>query len=319
MKEGLDILNAADDQTLQIVDAAWQVRRHYFADTVKVNVLSNAKSGLCAEDCHYCSQSQKADSEIRKYSFLTEPQILKQARAAYEAGGQRFCITMAVRSASWSQVGALSETIKKIKKMAPLEICVCLGLMQGEIGRKKLQILREAGADAYNHNLNTHEENYASICSTHGYEDRLETLRNARDAGFSTCSGVIIGMEETDDQIVDLALTFRRELTKSVPVNFLIPVKGTLQERKRSADRLTPWSCLRVLSLFRLANPDAEIRASAGRELHLKSLQPLALLVANSIFLGGYLTQKGQEESTDWGMIADLGLKPLPLGSKTAS
>lgn len=310
-EEGLAILRADDTETLKIVDAAWRVRREYFADKVKVNVLSNAKSGMCAEDCHYCSQSQKADAPTQHYSLLKADDIFLQAEQAKKAGGRRFCITMAVRSASWSAVDSLAEATKKIKSELGLEVCACLGLMTGDVGRQKLKALKDAGVDSYNHNLNTHKDIYPSICTTHTYEDRLETIRNAQEAGFSTCSGLIVGMGESDEQLVELALTFRAEKMNSIPVNFLIPVQGTPIHKRQTTTAFTPWKCLRYLSLFRLTNPTAEIRASAGRELHIRSLQPLALLVANSIFLGGYLTQDGAPESEDWNMIRDLGLEPI--------
>lgn len=164
--------------------------------------------------------------------------------------------------------------------------------------------------DAYNHNLNTHEDNYGNICQTHTYADRVETLTHAAQAGMSTCSGVIIGMGETPEQIVGLALTLRSRGADSIPVNFLIPIDGAALDGAQTTAHFTPWYCLRVLSVFRLLNPRAELRASAGREIHLRSLQPLALLVANSIFLGNYLTEEGQEASADWQMIAELGLRP---------
>lgn len=309
--EGLRLMDSPDSETLLILDAAWMVRRHFFGDQVRANVLSNAKRGLCPEDCHYCGQSRTAGKDMPTFPMINRDELLEQARAAKASGGVRFCVTMAVRAAGWPAVETLADATRSIKAELGLEVCACLGLMTGEEGRKKLAHLRRAGVDAYNHNLNTHESLYSGICATHTYQDRLETLRNAQAAGFSTCSGLIVGLGETDWQLVELAKTFRRENVASVPVNFLIPVPGTPLFGRETVAGLTPWKCLRILSLFRLAHPRAELRASAGRELHMRSLQSLALLPANSLFLDGYLTQDGQGATRDLAMIADLGMRAV--------
>ncbi|SMB95545.1 biotin synthase BioB [Deinococcus hopiensis] len=316
-EDALALLRVPDHDTLKVVDAAWQVRRHHFGDRVKVNVLLNAKSGLCAEDCAYCSQAKGADTEIPRYRVLHPREMLEQAKKAAEAGAQRYCIVLSGRGGTWPEVETVGEATRLIKAETKLEVCACMGLLLGEEGQKKARALREAGVDAYNHNLNTHEDHYGQICSTHTYADRLETLANAASTGMSTCSGVIIGMGETDEQIVDLALRLRERRADSIPVNFLIPIEGTELDGVQTTAHFTPWSCLRVLALFRLTNPRAELRASAGREIHLRSLQPLALMIANSIFLGNYLTEGGQEASADWAMLADLGLRAAPGTSQS--
>lgn len=308
--EGLAVLNVPDTDTLKLVDAAWRVRREAFGDTVKVNVLLNAKSGLCAEDCTYCSQAKGADTGIPRYRVRTPEEMLADARRAEAAGAQRYCIVLSGRGGTWGDVRQVAEATRQIKANTGLEVCACMGLLLGEDGQRKAHALREAGVDAYNHNLNTHEDHYADICSTHTYADRVETLTHAAAAGMSTCSGVIVGLGETPEQIVDLALTLRARRADSIPVNFLMPIAGAALDGARTTAHFTPWWCLRVLALFRLINPRAELRASAGRELHLRSLQPLALLIANSIFLGNYLTEEGQAAQADWAMLADLGLRP---------
>lgn len=308
LAEGLDLLGSPDEESLPILDAAWRIRRHYFGNQVKANVLSNAKKAVCTEDCHYCSQSWHAEQAPAFHPLISVEELLAQAYQAKASGGRRFCITMAVRSPNWSAVDTLAEAARRIKAELGLEICACLGLMQGSEGQKKLARLRAAGVDAYNHNLNTHPDIYPDICGTHGYGDRLETLRNAREAGFSTCSGLIVGLGETDQQLVELAQTFRQEAVESIPVNFLIPIEGTETFKRNGLTALSPWKCLRILCLFRFMHPQAEIRVSAGRELHLRSMQCLALLPANSLFIDGYLTQGGQGAEKDVAMITDLGM-----------
>ena len=167
---------------------------------------------------------------------------------------------------------------------------------------------------AYNHNLNTSEKHYDEICGTHTYQDRVDTVGRAAGAGLSPCSGALFGMGESDEDIVDLAQDLRRLSPDSVPVNFLIPIEGTpLQGRWE----LTPQRCLRILALFRFYFPDVEVRIAGGREVHLRSLQPLGLMIANSIFAGDYLTTEGQPASADLQMIADIGFEVEGLGEGT--
>ena len=177
--------------------------------------------------------------------------------------------------------------------------------------------MKEAGADAYNHNLNTAPTFYGQICTTHTFEDRTETVRRASAAGLSPCSGVIVGMGETDEELVDVAFALRELKPDSVPVNFLMPFEGTPLGGHFD---LTPAHCLRVLAMFRFVFPDAEVRIAGGREMHLRSLQALGLHIANSIFLGDYLTSEGAPGSSDLQMIADAGfvLEGAPSGAGPA-
>ncbi|MER3428943.1 MAG: biotin synthase BioB [Pyrinomonas sp.] len=306
--EALALLRLADAETLPLVDAAWRVRRAVFGNKVKVNVLLNAKSGFCPEDCGYCSQSRHAASEIARYPMLDPASMLAEARKAYEAGAHRFCIVTAMRGPTWRDIERVAEATQRIKAELPLEVCACLGLLDDP---EKAYALKRAGVDAYNHNLNTSAARYSEITTTHAYADRLKTISAIKGAGISLCSGVIVGMGETDEEIVELAYSLRRLGADSIPVNFLIPIRGTPLGDGRTVRDLTPWRCLRVLAVFRLVNPQSELRASAGREIHLRALQPLALLIANSIFLGDYLTEKGQAAEADWSMLRDLGLEPV--------
>jgi biotin synthase len=181
-----------------------------------------------------------------------------------------------------------------------VEVCACLGLLTQD----QAQRLRGAGADAYNHNLNTAEAHYGDICTTHSFGDRVDTVRQAAAAGLSACSGLIAGLGESDADLVEAAFALRELNPDSVPVNFLIPFEGTPLAGKWT---LTPQRCLRILAMVRFVNPDAEVRLAGGREIHLRSLQPLALHIANSIFLGDYLTSEGQAGHQDLEMIADAG------------
>lgn len=247
-EQALALLESHDEELLEVVAAAGRVRRHFFGNRVKLNLIVTMKSGLCPEDCAYCSQRRGSEADVLTYNRVD---------AATAAAA-------AARAAD----------------------------------------LVDAGVHAYNHNLNTSEANYEHICSTHGYADRVDAVAVAQCAGLSPCSGAIFGMGETDGDIVDLAFELRALDPDPVPINFLIPFEGTPLGGQW---QLTPQRCLRILAMFRFLFPDRELRIAGGREIHLRGLQSLGLHLANSIFLGDYLTSEGQPGSADLEMIADAG------------
>lgn len=302
-EEALAVLATADDDVLDVVAAAGKVRRAWFGRRVKLNYLVNLKSGLCPEDCSYCSQRLGSRADILKYTWLKPEEAAAAAGAGVTGGAKRVCLVASGRGPTDRDVERVSRTIEAIKEQNEgVEVCACLGLLSdGQATR-----LREAGADAYNHNLNTSEATYGDITTTHTYADRVTTVQQAQAAGMSACSGLIAGMGETDEDLVDVVFSLRELDPDSVPVNFLIPIEGTpLAEEWQ----LTPQRCLRILAMVRFVCPDVEVRLAGGREIHLRSLQPLALHLANSIFLGDYLTTEGQAGKDDLAMIADAGFE----------
>ncbi|MCX2970175.1 MULTISPECIES: biotin synthase BioB [Streptomyces] len=302
-EEALAVLATSDDDLLDVVAAAGKVRRHWFGRRVKLNYLVNLKSGLCPEDCTYCSQRLGSTADILKYTWLGADQAAQAARAGLAGGAKRVCLVASGRGPTDRDVDRVSRTITAIKEQHEgVEVCACLGLLSdGQAER-----LRAAGADAYNHNLNTSESTYRDICSTHTFDDRVSTVRQAQAAGMSACSGLIAGMGESDADLVDVVFALRELDPDSVPVNFLIPMEGTPLEGEWHLD---PRRALRILAMVRFVCPDAEVRIAGGREVHLRSLQPLALHLANSIFLGDYLTSEGQAGKADLDMIADAGFE----------
>ncbi|MEU1778957.1 biotin synthase BioB [Streptomyces abikoensis] len=310
-EEALAVLATSDDELLDVVAAAGKVRRKWFGRRVKLNYLVNLKSGLCPEDCSYCSQRLGSKAEILKYTWLKPDEASKAAAAGVAGGAKRVCLVASGRGPTDRDVDRVSKTIEAIKEQNEgVEVCACLGLLSdGQAER-----LREAGADAYNHNLNTSEATYGAITTTHTYADRVETVRQAHAAGMSACSGLIAGMGETDADLVDVVFSLRELDPDSVPVNFLIPFEGTPLAKEW---HLTPQRCLRILAMTRFVCPDVEVRLAGGREVHLRTLQPLALEIANSIFLGDYLTSEGQEGKADLAMIADAGFEVEGAGEST--
>ncbi|MDP9702419.1 biotin synthase [Paenibacillus intestini] len=301
-EEGIAVLDADNDEVLPLLHAAYLVRRHFYGNKVKLNMIINAKSGLCPEDCGYCSQSIRSSASIPKYSLLDKETLLAGAQEAMARQAGTYCIVASGKGPTNHELEQVIDAVKKIRATLPLKICACLGILkEGQAER-----LAEAGVHRYNHNLNTSRDNYPSITTTHTYDQRVETVEKARTSGMSPCSGVIIGMGESQRDIVGMAFALRELDTDSIPVNFLNAIPGTPME---GASRTTSMRALKVLALFRLICPSKEIRVAGGREISLRSLQPLALYAANSIFVGDYLTTAGQDITNDHQMIEDLGFE----------
>jgi biotin synthase len=299
----LDLLASEDDLLAEVLWAAFAVRARHFGRRVKLCVLTNARSGLCPEDCGYCSQSAVATSDIPRYRLKPVAELVAAARAATASGARRYCMVTSARGPSARDIDHFATAARAIRaEMPDVELCVSLGLMDDGAA----SALRAAGVDFVNHNLNTSRRFYPEICTTHTYDDRIATVESARRAGMRLCSGVIVGMGETDQDLVDVAGALARLAPTSLPVNFLIPIDGTpLGEREAPAI----GRCLRALALFRLTNPRAEIRAAGGRERCLGPAQPLALYAANSVFIQGYLTTPGQPRNEAFAMIAAHGFE----------
>ena len=295
-----DVLKAPDEDLLPLLHAAFTVRARYFGRTVRLQMLQNAKSGACQEDCHYCSQSAVSTAAIARYNLVPQGQMIEGARQAAASKAQRYCIVISGRSPLDREIDEIAGAVRAIKREIPIQICCSLGLMN----EAQAMRLKAAGVDRVNHNLNTSEAFHGSICTTHTFQDRLATIRNARAAGLEICSGGIVGMGEADDDLIDLAMALRDVKPDSIPVNTLHPVAGTPLE---GCDDLTPQRCLKVLCLFRFIHPRTEIRIAGGREHNLRSLQPLALYPADSVFVNGYLTTPGAPAPEVWGIIRDLG------------
>ncbi len=310
-EEALAVLATTDDELLDVVAAAGRVRRRWFGRRVKLNYLVNLKSGLCPEDCSYCSQRLGSKAEILKYTWLKPGQAAEAAKAGVSGGAKRVCLVASGRGPTDRDIDRVTDTVAAIKEADPaVEICACLGLLSDNQAER----LKAAGVDAYNHNLNTSEGTYGDIATTHTYADRVDTVQKAHGAGLSACSGLIAGMGESDEDLVDVVFALRELGSDSVPVNFLIPFEGTPLAKEWN---LSPQRCLRILAMVRFVNPDTEVRIAGGREVHLRSMQPLGLHLANSIFLGDYLTSEGQAGQADLDMIRDAGFEIEGMGEGT--
>ena len=298
----IGLLNVSDDEVLALLDAAYRVRRQHFGKSVQLYYLKNAKSGLCPEDCGYCSQAKGSDAAIDKYPMLNAERLKDGARKAFESQARTYCIVASGRGPSDREVDHVCNVVKDIKQEYGLHICCCLGLLKPEQAAR----LKEAGVDRVNHNLNTSERFHDEIVSTHTFKDRLETLDTCKDVGLELCAGMIVGMGESKEDVVDVALKLAELEVASIPINFLIPIEGAQLGRPVDLD---PRYCLKVLAMFRLTNPATELRIAGGREVNLRSMQAMGLYAANSMFVSDYLTTPGQAARDDFNMIQDMGFE----------
>src|SRR5580698_6601443 len=268
--EALKVLTSPDEALLDVVAAAFKVRLRYFGRRVKLNYLVNIKSGLCPEDCFYCSQRLGSAADVLKYTWLKPEEVLESAETGVRAGAKRVCLVASGRGPTDRDIARVSDTIAAFKSANPdVEVCACLGLLSdGQAER-----LREAGTTAYNHNLNTAETNYGDICTTHNYQDRADTVNKAKQGGLSPCSGLIAGMGETDAELVDVAFALRELDPDSVPVNFLIPFEGTPLGGQWTP---APAPGLRLLGMGPFGLPGGRVRLAGGPENPPGRPQPLA-------------------------------------------
>jgi len=298
--QGMKVLTDSRIEILDLLSAAFKVRKKYFARKVRVLVLNNAQNGWCAEDCNYCAQAANSKAEINKFPLKTDDEIMLGAKRAKESGAYRYCIVLSGRGPGADRISRMAALVGRIKAQYKIEVCLSAGFLDSEAAKT----LKAAGLDRYNHNLNTSSGYYGKICSTHDYASRVETLETAGKAGLEVCSGIITGMGEAPEDLVEVAKKLRELKAKSIPINFYVHIEGN---KLGPVNKLTPEYCLRTLCLFRFFNPEAEIRAAGGREANLGAMEALSLYPANSIFSEGYLNSPGHGNSKTLKMIKEAG------------
>ncbi len=301
--EARQIVDAPDSELLGILHAAYQIRSHHHGNKVRVHVLQNAKSGVCPEDCSFCSQSMKYNNDVEQYGIQSAEELIQGAKEAHDKGAVTYCMVTATRGPSSNDINEICNAVEQIKQEYDLDICASLGLLK----EGQAEQLAEAGVDRYNHNLETSSDHFENLVSTHTFQDRVRTVTRAKEAGMEACCGGIIGMGEDKGDWIDLAFTLRDLEVESVPVNFLNPRPGTPMEE---CDPPSPQECLKALAMFRFVHPDVDVRVAGGREVVLGSMQPMALYAANSFFTEGYLTTDGQGQSDDAVMLEQAGFEP---------
>ncbi len=310
--EALALLNLPLNELL--FQAATVHRAHFNPSEVQISQLCSIKTGGCPEDCNYCSQSSKFETNVKATKLMEVEKVLADARKAKEAGASRFCMGAAWRNPKERDMPAVTEMIREVKAMG-LETCATLGMLTVD----QAKALKDAGLDYYNHNLDTSEEFYQEIITTRTYQDRLDTLANVRDAGMKTCCGGIMGMGESPRDRAALLVTLANlpAHPESVPINLLIPAEGTPMASGAKIDGI---DFVRTIAVARIMMPRSFVRLSAGREGMSDELQAMCFFAgANSIFVGEkLLTAANPDHNTDAALFAKLGLKPMEMATASA-
>jgi biotin synthase len=289
-------------ELFRLFSVASEIREKFRGEKVDLCSIINAKSGACSEDCSYCAQSSKSSSDIPVYPLVKEDMVLEKAREASGAGVKRFCIVTGGRKVEKKELHEIAAMIRKVREFGLLP-CATLGLLD----KDELSFLRENGLERYHHNLETSERFFPSVCSTHTYSDKIRTVYAAQSAGLSVCSGGIFGLGESWQDRIDMAFALKELNVDSVPLNFLIPVKGTPMGETEILD---PLEALNIISLYRCVMPDKEIRVCGGRRQVLGEFNSIVFMAgADSLLTGNYLTTTGTTYEDDLKLIEQYGLK----------
>jgi biotin synthase len=302
-QEALGLSRASGADLIDLIAVASRIRQEYCGDTVDICSIVNAKSGACSEDCAYCAQSAHHSTGVSVYPLISVDQMSEAAQSAKKNGARRFCIVTSGRGIeSHDDLEIIAIGVRKVRDIG-LSPCATLGT----ISRDQLSYLKDAGLDRFHHNIESSRDFFPRICSTHTFEERLDVLHDARAVGLSTCSGGILGMGESMEDRINMAISLRELDVDSVPINFLMPIKGTPLEKIES---IAPLEALHSIALFRLILPRKEIRICGGRGNALGQLHPLIFMAgANGFMIGNYLTTSGLNPEEDLRMIRDLGLR----------
>lgn len=303
------LINVGDDDTMVLLSMADKIRQRFAGDAVDCCAIINGRSGKCSENCKFCAQSAHYHTGVKEYGLLSEEEIFNAAQKAKAAGAVRFSVVTSGRGQSKKDDFAnICRVLTRIKKELQIEVCASLGILTLE----QAKALKEAGVTRYHSNLETAGSHFPDICTTHTYEDKFVTIKNAQAAGLRVCSGGIFGLGETREQRVEMAFTLKELGIDSVPLNLLTPIPGTPFEANKP---LPPLEILRAYAVFRFILPKAQIRTAGGREVNLRDLQALALNGgASGIMIGGYLTTAGRGTERDIQMLKDLGRpRSLPV------
>ncbi len=295
-------LSTPQYETIDLVFSACKIRQRYKKNFVFTCSIINAKSGLCSEDCAFCAQSAYHKTEIETYSMLSEEGILNKAVRMEEAGATKYSMVTSGFRLEEKEIETICNVTAAIKNRTKLSVCASLGGLTESAARK----LKASGITTYHHNLETARSHFNNICTTHDYDDDIETIKIAESAGLRVCSGGILGLGESWNQRVELAFTLKELDVDSIPLNFLSPIPGTRMEDR---PLLHPMEALKIIALFRMINPGKDITICGGREQTLKDFQSWIFTAgANGVMVGDYLTTKGRNAAVDMEMIEDMGL-----------
>lgn len=287
-EDALAILNTPDESLEELISFAETFRRKYKGNHVSIHILTNARSGNCSQDCAYCAQSCRSKADIDKYKWVADEKLYEDNDFVNEHHLSRHCIGLSGMKFTDAEIEVLAEKIRKMKADGT-HLCCSIGFLT----EHQAKVLKEAGLDRINHNLNSSRNYYPNICSTHTFDQRVANIRMLQGLGYEICSGGIIGMGESREDVVDMLMELREIQPEALPINFLLPIPGTPLEHADMSVLSTAY-CMKVLCLARLLVPKADIRCAAGREVYFKGEENMLLRVVDSIFASGYLTAGGQ-------------------------
>jgi biotin synthase len=300
-EEALYISEISGSDIFNLFASANKIRDHFRGNKVDLCSIVNAKSGACPEDCSFCAQSSKSKAEIEIYPLLNKEIVIQKAIEAKISGAKRFSIVTSGKKVSEKKIFEIAEIISEIGKIGLLP-CASLGLLT----KDELNMLKTAGLERYHHNLETSERFFPRICSTHRYADKIKTIEAAQSIGLSLCSGGIFGMGESWQDRVDMGFLLKELEVVSIPINFLIPIKGTALGCR---DFLHPLEALKIVSLYRYILPEKEIRICGGRMQVLGEFNSMVFLAgADGMIIGNYLTTLGRSPEDDLRLIKTYGL-----------
>jgi biotin synthase len=303
MKEIRLLLEAKGPDLMDLVAVANRVRVEFNGNEIDLCSLLNAKSGKCSEDCAFCAQSAHYQTDAPTYPLMNADQMVKEAREAQKRRTGRFCLISSGRQLNDKEFEVILSGLDRIRKETTLDLDCSLGTLSEE----RAEALKKVGVTRYNHNLETAESHFSKICTTHSFQDRVQTIEVLKDQGFSICCGGIIGLGESPQQRLELAFSVKQLGIECIPFNILNPRPGTPLEH---SEAIPPIEIIKTISLFRLVLPKGTIKIAGGREANLRDLQSLALLAgANGLIVGNYLTTPGRNAEDDLTMIKDVGFQ----------
>lgn len=284
----------------ELVAQADEIRKKHIGQRLDLCAILNAKSGLCREDCKFCAQASRHKTGIDIYPLKNAEEIFKAVKRAQAIGAKRFGIVTSGNRLNTFELKEIEKAIRLIKKNLKVKICASFG----ELSKKELSFLKKAGLSRYHHNIETSPRYFKEIVRAHSFQDRLRTVKNAKLAGLEVCSGGIIGMGENESDRIEMALQLKKLGVDSVPVNILVPIKGTPLENIKP---ITPQEAIRALAIFRIILKNKTVKIAAGRETCLKNFQKAGFMAgANGMIIGGYLTIKGDCLASDKKLIKEI-------------
>ena len=299
-----DLLKLYEKPLDELIEISSKITSENFDNTVEACSIISAKTGECSENCKYCAQSKHNHAEIECHPLMDVETVKKAALSAKENGATRFCIVTSGRVPVVEDFENILKMIREVASIDGLHCCASLGLLSEE----QIKRIKEAGVERYNHNINTSKNYHSKICTTHNFEDRVKTVKMIQKHGIEACCGVIIGMGETREDRVDMVLSLKEINPKTVPINFLNPIKGTALEGYE--DKIDEEEILKTICIFRIALPKALLRYAGGRTTRLSEYnQALGIKAGiNSLLVGNYLTTTGSKAEEDKEMLKELDM-----------